>query len=332
MKNPPIDFVVLWLDSTDPEWQKSLKEHKSNSGIYEDATDKRYRDWGLFKYWFRGVEKYAPWVNKVHLITCGHYPEWLDLGHPKLNFVRHEDYMPSDYLPTFSSHPIELNIHRIESLSEHFVYFNDDMFIKAPLEASDFFKNGLPCDSGVMQVSSGNTCFSKVVFNSSVVMNKYQSKHDMLKSHPLKWFNPKYKKHLLFNILLLPWGQFTGFYDYHLPNAFLKSTLNAVWKNEYSLLHETSLRKFRHDLDVNQYIFRNWQLVNNSFHPISKRLLGDICRVGNISLDNTLASLNSKKKPLICLNDHDPQNLDYVIEQLVNSFERIFPDKSSFEI
>lgn len=328
----PIDFVVPWLDSNDPEWQNSLKKHKSNLRIYEDTTDKRYRDWGLFKYWFRGVEKYAPWVNKVHLITCGHHPEWLDLDHPKLNFVSHEDYMPADYLPTFSSHPIELNIHRIGSLSEHFVYFNDDIFIKAPLKASDFFKNGLPCDSGVMQVISGMTCFSKVVFNSSVVMNKYQSKHAMIKSHPLKWFNPKYRKQLLFNFLLLPWGEFTGFYDYHLPNAFLKSTFNTVWENEYSLLHETSLRKFRHDLDVNQYIFRNWQLVHNNFHPVNKRLWGDFCRVGDTALENTLASLHSKKKPLICLNDHDPDDLDYVIQQLVNSFEKIFPIKSSFEI
>lgn len=331
MDTPPIDFVVPWLDSTDPEWQKSLKKHKSNSGIYEDTTDKRYRDWGLFKYWFRGVEKYAPWVNKVHLITCGHYPEWLDLNHPKLNFVKHEDYMPTNYLPTFSSHPIELNIHRIESLSEYFVYFNDDIFIKAPVKASDFFKNGVPCDSGVMQVTSG-TGFGKIVLNSSSIMNKYQNKYDVLKSHPLKWFNPKYKKQLLFNFLLLPWGEFTGFYDYHLPNAFLKSTLNAVWDSEHSLLHETSLRKFRHDLDVNQYIFRNWQLVNNNFHPVNKHLLGDFCLVGKTPFNEVLSKLNSSKKPIICLNDHDSEDLDYVIEQLISSFEKIFPNKSSFEI
>lgn len=32
-------------------------------------SDKAYREWGTFKYWFRGVEKFAPWVNKVYLVT-----------------------------------------------------------------------------------------------------------------------------------------------------------------------------------------------------------------------------------------------------------------------
>ncbi|MBQ6357217.1 MAG: capsule biosynthesis protein CapK, partial [Solobacterium sp.] len=42
------------------------------------AIDNRFKDWGLFKYWFRGVEKFAPWVNKIYFITWGHVPTWLD--------------------------------------------------------------------------------------------------------------------------------------------------------------------------------------------------------------------------------------------------------------
>lgn len=34
----------------------------------------RYRDWENLKYWFRGVETFAPWVNKVYFITYGHIP------------------------------------------------------------------------------------------------------------------------------------------------------------------------------------------------------------------------------------------------------------------
>nr|WP_277750430.1 hypothetical protein [Latilactobacillus curvatus] len=37
-----------------------------------------YRDYGLFKYWFRSIEKNAPWVNKVYLVTEDHLPEWLN--------------------------------------------------------------------------------------------------------------------------------------------------------------------------------------------------------------------------------------------------------------
>lgn len=69
---------------------------------------------GYLKYWFRGVEKYAPWVHKIYFVTCGQKPDWLNENHDKLVLVNHEDYIPHEYLPTFSSHTIELNFHRIK--------------------------------------------------------------------------------------------------------------------------------------------------------------------------------------------------------------------------
>jgi hypothetical protein len=59
------------------------------------------------------VEKYAPWVNRVFFITCGQCPPWLNRNHPKLRLVDHKDFIPLEYLPTFNSMTIELNLHRI---------------------------------------------------------------------------------------------------------------------------------------------------------------------------------------------------------------------------
>jgi hypothetical protein len=116
-------------------------------GIDEpDAGDDRYRDMRILKYWFRAVEKYAPWVNRIHFVTWGHLPDWLNTQHPKLHIVSHKDYIPEEYLPTFSSHPIELNFHRIPGLSEHFVYFNDDTFLNSTITPDFFFRKGKPCD------------------------------------------------------------------------------------------------------------------------------------------------------------------------------------------
>ena len=56
---------------------------------------------------------------------------------------------PEEYLPTFNSHTIEMNLHRIKGLSEQFVYFNDDMFINKPMKPRDFFVHGKPCDTDV---------------------------------------------------------------------------------------------------------------------------------------------------------------------------------------
>ena len=59
--------------------------------------------------------------------------EWLNTKHPKLNIVCHEDFIPQKFLPTFNSHTIEWNFHRIPGLTEQFVYFNDDMFLLKPV-------------------------------------------------------------------------------------------------------------------------------------------------------------------------------------------------------
>ena len=118
MNNFDIDIVVLWVDGSDPEWIKTFNQYApkdKQKGI--DINHERYRDNGLFKFWFRGIEKNAPWVRKIHFVTSGQQPEWLNINHPKLNWVKHEDYIPKEYLPTFSSHPIELFINRIPDYS-----------------------------------------------------------------------------------------------------------------------------------------------------------------------------------------------------------------------
>ncbi|MER5060091.1 glycosyl transferase, partial [Providencia stuartii] len=140
-----IDFVIPWVDHNDHLWQKDFKQYNTNNKE-EDSSFERYRDWGLLKYWFRGVENNAPWVNKIHFITYGHYPDWLNINHPKINIVRHDSYIPSKYLPVFSSHPIEIFINRIPNLSDKFVYFNDDMYLINKVEQTDFFINDKPCD------------------------------------------------------------------------------------------------------------------------------------------------------------------------------------------
>ena len=139
-----IDFIVTYLDSEDTDWIKAKAENDGSDVVEALNSAARYRNLDNFQYWFRSVERYAPWVNKIHLVTWGHVPEWLNTAHPKLNIINHEDYIPEKYLPTFNSNVIELNYDRIDNLAEQFVNFNDDMFLNADTKPSDFFVNGLP--------------------------------------------------------------------------------------------------------------------------------------------------------------------------------------------
>ncbi len=95
-----IDFIINWVDGVDPNWLAEKKkweciENQTVSKSDDSNSACRYRSNDeLLRYWFRSVEKFAPWVNKIHFVTCGQKPCWLNESHPKLHMVNHEDYIP----------------------------------------------------------------------------------------------------------------------------------------------------------------------------------------------------------------------------------------------
>lgn len=95
---PEIDFVITWVDGNDPDWQKQKMEYSMQPDLSQKQDDRkeRYRDWDLLRYWFRGVERFAPWVRRIHFVTWGHLPSWLNKEHPKLNIVNHKDFIPKN--------------------------------------------------------------------------------------------------------------------------------------------------------------------------------------------------------------------------------------------
>ncbi len=69
MKNTmenPIDFVITWVDGQDKSWRRQRDSYSHTEG--EDDSEVRYRDWGILRYWFRGVEQFAPWVGTIHFV------------------------------------------------------------------------------------------------------------------------------------------------------------------------------------------------------------------------------------------------------------------------
>lgn len=319
-----IDFVVPWVDGSDPEWQK---EYCKYSG--KPIAKERYRDWGVFKYWFRAVEKYAPWVNKIHLITCGQVPEWLNTEHPKLNLVFHEDYIPHEWLPTFSSHTIELNMHRIPGLSEQFVYFNDDMYLSAPCEKSDFFRNGLPCDCAISMLRIPDENWRSPE-NDTMVINKHFHKNNVMWKNPKGWFNLKYGKQVLHNFYYLPVKWFPGFYIHHLPQAYLKSTLHDVWAQEENRLNKTCTHRVREQTDISQSVFRFWALCTGEFAPRNVKV-GVLSGPGK-SKELVKDCFTKQTVKFVCYNDGEG-NFDIEAEMkfLQDLFATVFPEKSSFE-
>lgn len=173
----------MWVDGNDEKWQK--ERNKYSKKIDEVNNESRFRDWELLRYWFRGVEKYASWVNKIYFVTWGHIPSWLNTDNEKIVIVNHNDFIPDKYLPTFNSHTIELNLNKIEELSEYFVLFNDDTFITNYVRKEDFFKNNLPCETAVLNpiIALGSDHFSNISVNNLTVINNNFNKRNTIKQN-----------------------------------------------------------------------------------------------------------------------------------------------------
>lgn len=325
MKNSfnKIDVVVLWVDGSDKNW---LKEKSLYSGKYEDP--KLYRDYGTMKYWFRMLESHVSWINKVFFITNGQIPDWLDLSHPKLRFIKHSDFMPKDYLPTFNSAAIELNLHRIEELSENFIYCNDDMYFINDMKPEQFFSGDKPILSAVYTPIIPKGSFFGTLINNVKLINKYFPDKKTLKKNPLKFFNYNYGWRNLKNLLLLPWP-ITGYDMPHVPSPLKKSTLKHLWELEPYIFETVSKNKLRNYVeDINHYILNYWQIETNQFKPMN---LGIASYITIDEVDKLEKFLCNSKMKLLCVND-TPNTSEENIQKLNLIFEKHYPNKSKYEI
>lgn len=333
----PIDFVITWVDGNDPKWQEEKDKTLIAQGLggHIDGRKERYRDWDNLQYWFRGVEKYAPWVRKIHFVTWGHVPEWLNVDHPKLHIVKHEDFIPKEFLPTFNSHTIEWNFHRIEGLSEHFLYFNDDMFLLNKVKPTHFFKHGKPVDMLALQpvvANKDNEVMSYIYLNNAILLAKHFDKYENMKKQPGAYFHVGYPlKYYCYNVMEMAFPRFTGFYTVHGPSPLKKSTYEMLWQAEPELLRKVCSHPFRHKEDVSQYVIREWQKRSGDF--VNKNSYW-LCKYFDVSDYNKklIQTISQHRKKIICVNDSN-HGIDFekAKAEINAAFAEGFPERSAFE-
>lgn len=335
-----IDIVIPWVDGTDPEWVKEKNKYdpKAKRGYGNDAS--RFRDWDEMRYWFRGVETYMPWVNRIFFITCGHVPSWLDLDNPKLRVVRHEEYIPNKYLPTFNSNVIELNLFRIKDLSENFILFNDDLFAVDKVDPKMFFDRGLPCDMLLAKTLVNydqNSDFYHMIFNDMGIINlHFKGFPDNLK-HIGKWVNPAYGlKKSLKNLSKISNNRFSGYYNQHLPLAYKKSELVKIYNLEKKNIDRSCENRFRSPFDLSNWLFRYWRLTAGEFRPVDVDKIGQYYEFtsGPNAVNEICEAIRFHKKSIIVINDagiDTEETFQKYKAQIGLAFEERFPNPCSFE-
>jgi hypothetical protein len=317
----------------DPKWQNKFSQYSSNKNNSKNGVSKaRFRDNGFLKYWFRGIDKFAPWVRKIHFVTDGQKPEWLDANNPKINLVNHADFIPGQFLPTYNSVVIERYMYRIPGLAEHFVYFNDDFYIINHVAQERFFRNGLPCDIAVFDYNpSWSQWYVRIKNNIRIINRHFDKKEVMARDHD-KWFDKSYGSKLRWNYLLKFYNKFITIRTPHNAQPYLKSTFEEVWAAEAEELTKTSANRFRALTDYTPELFRLWQICKGNFVPYNTYKDTKMFPL-MIRAKQAVKAIRNQSYTLICLNDNvHIRNYDVVMQNIDDAFRGILPDKSSFEI
>ena len=316
----------------DPKWKADFVKYSGKTENEKNSvSEARFRDYGFLKYWFRGVEKFAPWVRKIHFVTSGQKPDWLDENNPKLNLVHHEDYIPKQFLPCYNSVVIERYLHKIPDLAEHFVYFNDDFYIINTVEKERFFQNGLPCDIAVFQPNLPWSQWYKRIQNNINLINQHFDKKEVTARFHDKWYNKIYGKKARWNYLLKWYSKFVTLRVPHNAQPYLKSTFEEVWKVCEKELTTASANRFRALSDYTPELFRTWQMCTGNFTPYNTYADTKMFPLV-IKPKQAVEAVRNQSYKLVCLNDNvHIRNYQQVMRNIENAFESILPEKSSFE-
>lgn len=138
----PIDAVYLWVDGSAPGTRARLSAAlaQRSPDRRDEAADRRFRNHDELRYSLRSLERHAPWIRRVHVVTDGDPPPWLALGDHCAHVTHDQIFSESSCLPSFNSYAIELQLHRIPGLTRRFLYLNDDLFLGRAVAGNDYLR------------------------------------------------------------------------------------------------------------------------------------------------------------------------------------------------
>lgn len=301
----PIDVVCLWADGSDAQWLASAsswfaKESAAHpkcglvhSPLREpERVGARARD-ELF-YSFATVAKFMPWVRKYILVTARpHVPWWWPpsgkVGAIEMVLVHHDAiFEDATRLPTFNSGAIQSHLSNIPDLAEHFILFDDDMFVGRPLLPSHFFTED----------------------GATAVVNTYTL-------NPAQMPNGNWKR-VCMNMVQL--GKLFTAGDVHVPDHVPCPLFKSVFRQvTHGALRNraTRLHRFRGDADFAvQYMVTCAMVARGLTKPVPPELVSRFLGVYDTLRTETFPSLPPY---MFCLNDRMTRSDVAYLEKLVNS-------------
>lgn len=301
-----VDIVILWVNPDDYLWRSQYDKYAEKEGK-KSFESIRFRDYGTLNYLFRGIEKNASWINRVHLILSSEsqIPDWLNRKNGRLRIHYHREFIPINLLPTFNSNCIELFLHRIKDISEHYILFNDDQFIINKLDEDMFVKDGLP-------VFDGNT--KKFKFRLEIA-NTFRNTLDNNLKFVINYCTDNKLKARQYK-------------HAHLPEIHVKSFEKNIVDSNFALFILSLIdSRWRCDKNFTNWLFSDLIQSEKKYHK-DKDLYSDSLYT---KLNKNIDYEEISKNKLVCINDDTKDDFDECVEDLKKFLNTLYPNKSSFE-
>ena len=310
---PNIDLVYLWVDGNDPKWQakrNAFLERKVENSL--SSFNGRYVNNDELKYSLRSVERYAPWIRKIFIVTDDQTPEWLDIENPKIKIIDHKEILPAESLPCFNSNVLEHFLCKISNLSEYFILSNDDTFFNKIVSPTTFFgKDGYP----IIRLTR----------------KPFRRFRWFLREQIFKNPHKLYSK-ALFNAAELVKQKFGFFYNglpHHNIDSYLKSDClrvgEQIFKNEIDL---TKMNHIRNANDIQRIVYSYVALAEKRGHL--RYVSNDESLHIHIQKDRHFEKLKKFNPTFFCMNDTEYADDNDRMKLKVWLSTR-FPEKSEFE-
>jgi hypothetical protein len=311
----PIDAVFTWVDGSDPEWlRRKADALGAPDGMLHAvaANSSRYHNRDELRYAMRSLHSFAPWLRRIFLVTDSQLPSWLDPNHPMVTVVTHAElFADLGGQSSFNSHAIESRLHRIEGLAEHFLYFNDDVFLGRPLLPTHFFHaNGIakfflsPAQFGL-----GAATPSDPPVNAAGKNNR---------RHIQRQFGVTITQKMR-----------------HTPFALRRSIMHQIEAMLAADVQATARHRFRHhgDLSIPSSLHQYWAYLTAQAVPADIEY--EYADLGHPSTPARLAELLARRhRDVFCLNDtdSDPRAIDEQENMLADFLPRYLPFPAPFEL
>jgi hypothetical protein len=307
-----IDLVYLWVNGNDPQW---LTKRNACIGKTEEKSavncDGRYADNDELKYSLRSIDKYAPWLRRIFIVTDNQVPVWLDTSNARVRIVDHKEIMPDVCLPCFNSAVIEHFLYKIPGLAEHFIYANDDMFINKPVTPETFFgKDGLPI-----------VRFNRRPFRKWTLLFKEKVQGKRLSNYVQTIRNSA-------ELVEKKYGKYYGGKTHHNIDAYLRSDYEHAAKVFEDEIRTTLPNHVRSENDIQRNIYSYVALAEKRahLHYVTQRTSFRL----HIQNESHYGKLERYNPILFCMNDSQYAK-DCDRKRAAAFLDKRFPEKSQYE-